>query len=316
MKKIFRSNFYGMMIIILGIVFSFTIGIVMVRNNFSVYLSTIIGQIVLFLVPAVIYFGMTKLKVKETLRFNKINVKDVFFIILIAITVQPLVMGLSGLSAFIMPNTFGQVISNPVVNSSLWITVLVIGIVPALLEEITFRGIVLSGYNDVSIRKGAVSTAVYFAIMHYDLQRFLYTFVLGFIFVYLVRITNSIFSSMLCHGLVNSIQMIYLKAILSVSKNGKAAAGASQSLRNMPVGQRIGIIVTFVVFIIVGAVLTYLLVKKLKKNHIGEMMKIDTAEEVLACKEEKEEKIINWPFIVTIIIYIALICYTFKVLKN
>lgn len=316
MKKIFRANFYGMIIIILGIVFSLTAGRVMARNNFSVYLSTGIGQIILFLVPAVIYFAITKLPVKETLRLNKINLKDVFLIFLIAITVQPLVMGLSGLSTFIMPNSFGQVISSPVVNSSLWITVFVLGVVPALLEEITFRGIVLSGYKDVSIRKGALVTAIYFAIMHYDLQRFLYTFILGFIFVYLVIITNSIFSSMLCHALVNSIQMIYLKAILSVSKNGKAAAGASQSLRNMPAGQRIGIIVTFVIFIIVGGALTYLLVKKLKKNHIDEMMKINTAEEVLACKGEKEEKIINWPFIVTVIIYIGLICYTFRVLKN
>ncbi|MBC2397907.1 hypothetical protein BD780_001178 [Clostridium tetanomorphum] len=315
MKKIFRANLYGMIIIILGIVLSLILGPVMAKNNFSIYSSTVTLQISIFLIPAIIYFAVTKFKVKETLRFNKINLKDIFLIILIGITIQPLVMGLSGLSTFIMPNNFGQVISKPVANSSLFITLFVIGIVPALLEEITFRGIILSGYNDVSIKKGAIFTAIYFAIMHYDLQRFLYTFILGFIFVYLVRITNSIFSSMICHAIVNSMQMIYLKLALSSSKNSEAAAGAAKSFKNMPAGEMVGLILSFIIFIVVGATLTYLLVKKLKKNHIGEMMEVKTAEEISACSGEKEEKIINWPFIVTVIIYISLICYAFRILK-
>ncbi|MEW9094730.1 MAG: type II CAAX endopeptidase family protein [Clostridiaceae bacterium] len=277
MKKTTRSNLYGIIIIIWGVVFSLTLGIAMAKNDFSVYLSTAIGQIMIFLLPAIIYFMITKLPVKETLRFNKIKLKDVILIILIGITLQPLVMGLSGLSSFIIPNSFGQVISQPVTNSSLWVTLFVIGIIPALLEEITFRGIVLSGYNDSSIRKAAICTSIYFAIMHYDLQRLLYTFVLGSIFVYLVRITNSIFSSMLCHGVVNSVQMIFLKIVLTASNSGEAAAESSQSLKNMPAEQMMGTIITFVIFIAVGGILTYLLIRKLKKNNSYEAMEVKAA---------------------------------------
>ncbi|WP_315122211.1 type II CAAX endopeptidase family protein [uncultured Clostridium sp.] len=277
MKKTTRSNLYGIIIIIWGVVFSLTLGIAMAKNNFSVYLSTVIGQIMIFLVPAIIYFMITKLPAKQTLRFNKIKLKDVILIILIGITLQPLVMGLSGLSSFIMPNSFGQVISQPVTNSSVWVTLFVIGIIPALLEEITFRGIVLSGYNDSSIRKAAICTGIYFAIMHYDLQRLLYTFVLGFIFVYLVRITNSIFSSMLCHAVVNSVQMIFLKIVLTASNSGEAVAESSQSLKNMPAEQMMGTIITFVIFIAVGGILTYLLIRKLKKNNSCEAIEVRAA---------------------------------------
>lgn len=313
MKKIFRSNFYGMIIILLGIIMSLTVGKVMTKNNFSMYLSTAVLQAMIFLIPAIIYFAVTKLSVKETLKFNKISFKDVLIIILIGITIQPLVMGLSGLSTLIMPNNFSQAITKPVTDSSLLLTILVIGVMPALFEEITFRGIILSGYDETNVRKAAIFTGIYFAIMHYDLQRFLYTFILGFIFVYLVRITNSIFASMLCHGVVNSVQMIYLKLVLSNAKNSQATANGAQSLRNMPAAQLVGVIVAFMIFIFIGGILTYLLVKVLKKGHSVKNIDVSTAEEVSACNIQ--EKIINWPFIVTVIIYIILIVYIFINMK-
>ena len=313
MKKIFRANLYGMIIIVWGILFSFIFQPLLAKNNLSLYLSVTIGQVLLFLIPAIIYFATTKLSVKETLKLNKMKPKDVFLVILMGITLQPLVMGLSGLATFIMPNSFGQVIAQPVASSSLLATILVIGVVPALLEEITFRGIILSGYDRTSIKKAAIFTGIYFAIMHFDLQRLLYTLILGFIFAYIVRITNSIFSSMICHGVVNSVQMIYLKLLLSSSSTSQAA-GSAQSIKDMPVEMRIGMAITLIIFIAVGGALTYLLVRKIKKNNMAEILEVTTAEEISASIGEGEEKIINWPFIVTVIIYAALMVYTFSLL--
>ena len=79
-----------------------------------------------------------------------------------------------------------------IVDSPYIILLLLIAVLPAITEEITIRGVVLSGYEDKNIYLAASITGLLFGIMHLDPQQFLYAAVLGFVLALVVRITNSI----------------------------------------------------------------------------------------------------------------------------
>jgi membrane protease YdiL (CAAX protease family) len=296
MKKILKANRFGMIVIILMIVLSITIQPIILNANVSLFSSVAIMQILGFFLPVVIYFLITKENVRDTLKLNKLPLKDIILIILLAIVCQPLVMGLSGISSIISPNSFSNAIANPVSETSMLLTIFFIGVVPAIFEELVYRGVILSGYDNVSIKTAAIFSGLYFAYMHLDIQRLLYTLALGIIFGYLVRITKSIYSSMLCHFLVNSIQMVFLKVVMSKSEQVDSSA---QSIKDLPGSKQITMIIALIIMMVVGLLLIKLIMNKLKKNHSLDSVELN--------RDIVTEKPVNWPFIVTTIIFVAIV---------
>ncbi|WP_461615812.1 lysostaphin resistance A-like protein [Clostridium sp. Marseille-QA1073] len=304
MKKILKANLFGMIVIILMILLSFTVQLKLMEANVSTFSSIAIMQVLGFFIPVVVYFLITKENVKDTLKLNKLPLKDIILIILLAIVCQPLVMGLSGISSIISPNNFSNVMMSPVSETSMLLTIFFVGIVPAIFEELVYRGLILSGYDNVSIKTAAIFSGLYFAYMHLDIQRLLYTLALGILFGYLVRITKSIYSSMLCHFLVNSIQMVFLKTMMSKNEQMDSAA---QSIKDLPGSEQITTIITLIIMIVVGLLLTKLIMNKLKKNHSLDSVELD--------KDAVAEKPLNWPFIVTTIIFVAIVILNYIALS-
>ncbi len=305
MKKTLKANLFGMIVIILMILLSFTVQLKLMEANVSTFSSIAIMQVLGFFIPVVIYLLITKENVRDTLKLNKLPLKDIILIILLAIACQPLVMGLSGISSVISPNSFSSVIMNPASETSMLLTIFFVGVVPAIFEELVYRGIILSGYDNVSIKTAAIFSGLYFAYMHLDIQRLLYTLALGILFGYLVRITKSIYSSMLCHFLVNSIQMVFLKVMMSKNEH---VDSASQSIKDLPGSQQITTIITLIIMIAVGILLIKLIMNKLKKNHKLDSVELDEEDTVA-------EKPVNWPFIVTTIIFVTIVVLNYIALS-
>jgi|GEM_PF-769153 len=304
MKKILKANLFGMIVIILMILLSFTVQLKLMEANVSTFSSIAIMQLLGFFLPVVIYFLITKENVKDTLKLNKLPLKDIILIILLALVCQPLVMGLSGISSIISPNSFSNVIMSPVSETSMLLTIFFVGIVPAIFEEVVYRGVILSGYDNVSIKIASIFSGLYFAYMHLDIQRLLYTLALGILFGYLVRITKSIYSSMLCHFLVNSIQMVFLKVMMSKNEQMDSSA---QSIKDLPGSEQITMIITLIIMILVGLLLIKLIMNKLKKNHDLDSVELN--------RDIVTEKPVNWPFIVTTIIFVAIVILNYIALS-
>ncbi|MBD8048229.1 MAG: CPBP family intramembrane metalloprotease [Clostridium argentinense] len=304
MKKILKANLFGMIVIILMIVLSITIQPLMLNANVPLFSSVAIMQILGFFLPVVVYLLASKENAKNTLKLNKLPLKDIPLLILLSIACQPMIMGLSGISSLISPNSFSNVMINPVSETSMVLTIFFIGLVPAIFEELVYRGVILSGYDNANIKTAALFSGLYFAYMHLDIQRLLYTLALGILFGYLVRITKSIYSSMICHFLVNSIQMVYLKIMLS--RHEEMISAAESATDSAALG--IGTILIFVAMIVVGVLLVKLVIGGLKKNH-----KLDYVE---SNENNIGEKPVNWPFIVTTIIFVAIVILNYMVLSQ
>ncbi len=84
------------------------------------------------------------------------------------------------------------------------LVLLLVAVLPAICEEFSFRGFVLSGLLTRTKPFAAmVATAAFFAAFHLSLYRFIPTFLIGLAASYLVWSSRSIFAGMLLHFLNN-----------------------------------------------------------------------------------------------------------------
>lgn len=301
MKKVLKANIYFLIILLLEIfapigllpIYKF-IGLTDIR------IVLLINHIVLFLLPALIYLLINKLPIKQTLRLNKLHFKDTILIILLGFLVQPVMMFFSLISAFFFNNEVGAFVSE--ITSTPYILLLgLIALLPSITEEVTIRGIVLSGYDNQNKYIAALITGLFFGILHLDPQQFLYATALGFLFALVVRITNSIYASMIMHFIINGTSATIAKIssmIVEIFPN--INEGAEITLKNISASEKIMLVLSYGFLAIVFSIFVFLIVYYLDK--INKKRNIEYRND----KYEKntKEKIINLPFVLIIVIYI------------
>lgn len=199
-----------------------------------IWLLLLVTQVVFLLFPLIMYLIVTRQSVASTLRIKKLKAKNLPSIIGVSFLVFPIGIFLGLITNLFFHNNVNDVLQK--MNSlPLWAFVLIIALTPAICEEMTVRGIILSGYNKMGINGAAVITGFLFAVLHMNPPQFLYTFALGIIFAYLVRITESIFSSMICHFIFNSINAGMAWWQLRLGMNSKDISAVSPIERNFTI---------------------------------------------------------------------------------
>ncbi|KIL08176.1 UNVERIFIED_ORG: CPBP family intramembrane metalloprotease domain-containing protein [Clostridium botulinum] len=317
MKKTFRANLYFLIILLGEIVGGQVLGIFYSILGISdIRLILFLNHMILFIIPAIIYVIIVKPNIKQTFKLNKLYLKDFFLIIVLSFVSQPLVSLFSLITSFFFENEIGNFVSE-ISSTPFLIMLLLMAVMPAITEEITLRGIVQSGYDDKSDLKTCIVIGLLFGIFHLNGQQFLYAAVLGGILAYLVRVTNSIFASMTLHFMINGTSVVMQKMLTFLQdKFGIEEAAQDISIKALSLAEKMSLLKSYIVAGVVSAFLIVLILKKLKKindkrkqNLINEQIQYKEAEIIdyqyfnKGISYNKEDKIMNWPLIVTIIIY-------------
>ncbi len=326
-RKIIQSNLFALILLILYAIAPQVLIPIFKITKLPQIAYLVLPQLLLLIVPTLVYFIITKKPLKETLRLNAIGIRTIVIVIAIGFLSQPIAMFLSFITQFIFPNRISQVVAS-LNEIPLIIRVGVIALVPAICEEITMRGVVLAGYNNISIKKSAVMTGVFFGMLHLDGNQLLYAFVLGIVFAYLVRITNSIYSSMICHFVINASQVVLQEISTKLLElSGQQVELAQQAgISAFTTGQLINTFFVLLTGTIICIGLIVMFIQKLSRIHdmksISNMIRgIDnTAEEIINSNEDSidfneennEVKIFNWPVYIYFIIYIIFIGFQLK----
>ena len=92
---------------------------------------------------------------------------------------------------------------------SFWPTVLVIVVLPALVEELFFRGVMFSALERCGTWPALLLTSVSFAMIHGDLHNFVGPLASGLIYGYLVYVLDSVWPALFAH-LVNNALVLFL----------------------------------------------------------------------------------------------------------
>ncbi len=187
-------------------------------------MNGVISQLVVFVLTFALYLKITSTSFTELIWVKKIDKRWVLWsIIIVALSYFVLAIAsyINGLIELVYPN-HELIIHNHDINAlqvrvlkafgglKMAYTIIVIGIVPAIAEELVFRGFLfrklfdLSGNSNLAI---AIS-ALIFALVHFQILNVLPIFIMGYILGYVYFNTRNIIYPMLIHFLYNTTQVI------------------------------------------------------------------------------------------------------------
>lgn len=173
-----------------------------------IYITTLFNEYVLLLVPVLIFAIVKKVNLKEFFRFNKLRLRPALLIILAAVPAYFAALMLNNLVIYLL-QFIGDIPSQPIpipkTPVDLMIGILIIGVTPAICEEMLHRGLMLRAYERRGTYRAVFITALFFGFFHFDITNFFGTAFLGMVIAYYVVRTNSIFAGMLAHFLNNSL---------------------------------------------------------------------------------------------------------------
>jgi membrane protease YdiL (CAAX protease family) len=169
--------------------------------------------------PILYFFIKTKENFRDVILLNKINKKNFFRLILLVLFIQTVMYFLDFL---ILNFTKIQQVDISELFSLKYFSLIIIlfSIAPTILEEIFFRGIILYGYKNknLALKQIFFINGLLFAVMHLNLEQFIYALPMGYLLAMLVYYTQSIYPSFIIHFIFNTTQ-IYIEYSLINKQN-------------------------------------------------------------------------------------------------
>lgn len=200
----------------------------MLEWDISPYLSYIIIQLIVFALPSLFFCRMRGDSFTPRLRLRFFGLRHVFVVFsafVVLVSGSSLInYGISRLFPDAVSSQLGFTAS--VAGETGVYAVLAVCIFPALLEEFLFRSIVMAEYESVSVPFAVFASALLFALIHLNWQKFPAYFFSGIVLACVVYMTRSVFSSMVIHS-CNNIAALLLDQYM---QNALSASGVSRVL--------------------------------------------------------------------------------------
>lgn len=256
MNQTIRSNHYFLFIFIYFLVIPLILTpflIIFIPSSWDDANISVVQQVLMFLPLVLLYPILTKTPVHKCFALHRIHPVDALLSICIALLFQPFMALIVFLTSYLQPNLAEQAMVNFQRSGGFFVPLVALAVLPAVFEEMIFRGIALHSYSHLGRKKAILISAFFFALLHMNLQQAAYAFVLGSVFAFFVQRTGSIFSSLLPHFCINALSwcMIYF---------GKSEAQAVEELSAGMTLLGLGINCLFAIPFLVG--LLYLFMKR------------------------------------------------------
>lgn len=240
------------------------ISLIYIGSFMQLYWGTaglIATEVIIFLIP-VLYAIYIKADIKNTFSLRLPRVRDIFGAIfiwiggyfLINITTQIL------LALFPQGADVLEAVNSSVMMDSLLASLIVVALIPALCEEVLFRGFLLGAFKGKSKKSkiwAVITVGVLFGIMHLNFIRIVPTAMLGILFAYCALVTKSIWTSVFMHFLNNGFSVCVLYISQNYLSDISLSTEVSYSMPNIS---------SIVMMVAIGVVFIYLGNKCFKKN--------------------------------------------------
>ena len=155
-------------------------------------------------------------KICELIRmFKKANYKTVLISIAIGLIVFILNIAVSTFLSYILSllGYHASTSSGTAVAptwGSFFLSLLTVAILPAICEEFTHRGLLLSGYKKLGFKKAVILSALMFGLIHLNVNQFFYATVIGLVLAVVTLYSRSIVPAIIIHFMNNGIN-VYLE---------------------------------------------------------------------------------------------------------
>ena len=120
-----------------------------------------------------------------------------------------------GIPIALLLNYFAGMLSNTGTDSAedvntypILLSIIVFAVVPAIVEEFVFRGVILGAYSKVDVRAGIMISSLFFALLHFSFGSVMYGFFFGLLFAVVRITTDNLIYTMIMHCLFNLINVL------------------------------------------------------------------------------------------------------------
>lgn len=194
------------------------------RYRDNIYLSVIVLQILIFIIPGIIYCRIKGENMVRSLRLRSFGTRKLFFCIfsvcalicasgLVKLGLYELGYSSSNytLYANYLPSTTGGF-------RDIVYIILAIAVLPALTEEFVFRGIILSEYRKTGCGTftSILFSTLLFGMLHFSIGQLPVYLLGGIVFSLIMIVTDSLAAAMLAHILNNAFSILFESTILRI----------------------------------------------------------------------------------------------------
>lgn len=218
--------FCCIVIIFIKFFMSFAIAVPSDQSSFVAFAKmALITQLVVILTPVLLMTIVLTKSPRETLLIKKCHVLAIPAAFLLAVFLHPLSNLLQSVVMKIYPVSEGamsamQELTLMFNNANIWLLILVLALAPAICEELTFRGFILSGFRHIGHKwRAIVLSAFFFGVIHGILQQSMIACLVGLILGYIAVQTGSIWPCMVFHFTHNSLAVLNTRITPSLFEN-------------------------------------------------------------------------------------------------
>ena len=177
---------------------------------FSSEIGAIVFQIIMHIIPLVLYLLLTRQHPKTVLPAVPLGRKNVIYIAVITFAIILIVLFVNhGHFNTIFNGVEPEPLELPGLRA-IWIPLITFGVTTAAMEEVWYRGPLYMEYQKrgVSIFKTALITGVLFGIVHAGVFQVSYTALWGILMAYMFYYTRSFLAPLLSHVIGNSFAIL------------------------------------------------------------------------------------------------------------
>lgn len=171
----------------------------------------------------VFYFMIKGLPEGEKREDKKLGVWEIVKFCFISYSLMYIFNFLTNIFIILISIFKGSEVVNPLQNiiegSSLILTLIFVGILSPIIEEMMFRRIMLNKLRRYGDKVAIVTTALLFGLFHANFSQFFYATVLGLIFAYVTLKTGTIKYSIILHIFVNMMGSFIIPLIIGDGSN-------------------------------------------------------------------------------------------------
>lgn len=197
-KKVLRANIFWMILVILNLVGTQLLASLVKDATMSVLLAQ-----ALIIVPVIVFLLITRQNPIKLLRLHKFHFGSGILVVILAFCLFPIIMTLNALSMMFATNAMVDTMTE-ITGYGLPYALIILSALPACVEEITFRGVMMGSYDEGKRPiRAIVFSAIAFAVMHMNFNQMCYALFMGLVMGIVVETTDSLFASMLIHFTIN-----------------------------------------------------------------------------------------------------------------
>lgn len=167
-----KANIFALGMLLFSVFASFALSFTIVQTGADIekvqLISIIVQDLIIILLPVLFYCTISRTKLSALIPHERLSGKNMLYIILLTILFSPIITVISSVTTIFYPPDINFELYSYIKELPLPVSLLAMAIMPAVFEELAFRGVILNNYKSVGILKAILVSGLFFGLFHLD----------------------------------------------------------------------------------------------------------------------------------------------------